>query len=158
MRNSVFYLFAAVLIFGGQFLVSQDLVTGKPPAIEQRTLQNRDALAGVAQGPALIYFWAGWCGVCRGIQTQVDKVLRDYPGLTVAERSGDAAEVARYLNERGLDWPVVNDPDGELGLRYGLRGVPALFFLNRTGQIVFTTVGYTSEWGLRARLWLAGLI
>lgn len=91
------------------------------------------------------------------MQGSVSNVLRDYPGVTIAVRSGDDGTLQNYLNDKQLNWPVVNDNSGNLGQRYGIRGVPAVFFINATGEIVFTTVGYTSEWGMRFRLWLAGL-
>lgn len=152
-----FYIFAALFIFAGQFLVNQDLVSGTPPPIVQTTLAGESAMQRLSKGPAVLYFWAEWCGICRSMQGSVSNVLRDYPGLTVAVRSGDDSALQNYLNDKQLNWPVVNDNNGSLGQRYGIKGVPAIFFINAAGDIVFTTVGYTSEWGMRFRLWLAGL-
>ncbi|OAI07872.1 protein disulfide oxidoreductase [Methylomonas methanica] len=152
-----FYIFAALFIFAGQFLVNQDLVSGTPPPIAQTTLAGESAMQRLSKGPAVLYFWAEWCGICRSMQDSVSNVLRDYPGLTVAVRSGDDSALQNYLKNKQLNWPVVNDNNGSLGQRYGIKGVPAIFFINAAGDIVFTTVGYTSEWGMRFRLWLAGL-
>ncbi|WKJ91563.1 protein disulfide oxidoreductase [Methylomonas montana] len=158
LKKLAFYIFAALFIFAGQFLVNQDLVNGTPPAIVQTTLANENAMQRISKGPAVLYFWAEWCGICRSMQGTVSEVLRDYPGVTVAVRSGDDAKLESYLRDKQLQWPVINDQDGSIGQRYGIKGVPALFFINAAGDIVFTTVGFTSEWGLRARLWLAGLV
>lgn len=158
LKKLAFYIFAALFIFAGQFLVNQDLVNGTPPAIAQTTLANENAMQRISKGPAVLYFWAEWCGICRSMQGTVSEVLRDYPGVTVAVRSGDDAKLESYLRDKQLQWPVINDQDGSIGQRYGIKGVPALFFINAAGDIVFTTVGFTSEWGLRARLWLAGLV
>ncbi len=152
-----FYIFAALFIFAGQFLVNQDLVSGSPPAIVQTTLTGENAMQRISKGPAVLYFWAEWCGICRSMQGSVSNVLQDYPGLTVAVRSGDEGTLRNYLNDKQLNWPVVNDNSGSIGQRYGIKGVPAVFFINAGGDIVFTTVGFTSEWGMRFRLWLAGL-
>jgi thiol-disulfide isomerase/thioredoxin len=114
-------------------------------------------MQSLAQGPALLYFWAEWCGVCRTMQNNVDAVLQDYPGMTVAVRSDDRQKLTNYLAKNQLNWPTINDVDGAIGQRYGIRGVPALFFINQQGSIVFTSIGYTSEWGLRIRLWLASM-
>lgn len=156
LKKSAFYLFAVLFIFGGQFLANSNLVTGPPPQIEQSTLSEQTPMPAIAKGPALIYFWAEWCGVCRTMQSNVSAVTPDYPSMTVAVRSGDRQAVSAYLKKNQLVWPTVNDADGAIGQRYGVSAVPALFFLNRQGDIVFTSVGYTSEWGLRFRLWLAG--
>jgi thioredoxin-like negative regulator of GroEL len=157
-KKSAFYLFAILFIFSGQFLLSSSLVTGHPPEIKTTTLTGHPAMQNLQQGPALIYLWAEWCGVCRTMQSNVSAVLSDYPGLTVAVRSGNQQQITTYLQQQQLNWPVVNDSDGAISQNYGSRSVPALFFLNKHGQIVFTSIGYTSEWGLRFRLWLAGLL
>lgn len=155
-KQWAFYVFAALFIFGGQFLVNRDLVSGPPPPINQVTLNGESPAQLIGKGPAVLYFWAEWCGICRSMQNSLSNVLQDYPGLTVAIRSGDNAKLQGYLRDKQLSWPVVNDDDGNLGQRYGVKAVPALFFINANGNIVFSTAGFTSEWGLRLRLWLAG--
>lgn len=158
LKKSAFYLFAALFVFGGQFLLTSGLATGQPPAITQATLSNQNPMSMIARGPALIYFWAEWCGVCRSMQGNVAEVLQEFPGVTIAVRSGDKQQLAEYLSQHKLEWPVVNDQDGGISQRYGVHAVPALFFVNGQGRIVFTSAGYTSEWGLRFRLWLTGLL
>lgn len=158
LKKSAFYIFAALFIFAGQFLVTSGLVTGTPPPLATATLSGQDPKVNLANGPALLYFWAEWCSVCRGMQSNVSAILSDTPGMTVAMRSGDGQKVIEYLHANQLEWPVVNDSDGAVGDRYGVRAVPALFFLDRHGNIAFTSAGYTSEWGLRFRLWLVGLL
>lgn len=158
LKKTAFYIFAFLFIFSGQFLLSSGLVTGQPPEIKTRTIDGNAAMQSIHQGPAFIYFWAEWCGVCRTMQSNVSAVLRDYPGLTISVRSGDQQQVSAYLHEHQLNWPVVNDNDGAISQDYGSRSVPALFFLNKQGRIMFTSIGYTSEWGLRFRLSLAGLL
>lgn len=158
LKKSIFYSVAVLVIFGGQFLVHRDLVSGKPPAIAQTTLQGNPAMSNISHGPAIIYFWGQWCGICRNIQSGIDNTLKDYPGLSVAIRSGDNQQLAEYMGSKQLNWPTVNDNDGNISRRYGVSAVPAIFILNSGGEIVFTTVGYTSEWGLRLRLWLAKFV
>lgn len=158
LKTSAFYIFSALFIFAGQFLMSSGLATGKPPHIAQVTLNGHAPMPKIQQGPALLYFWAEWCGVCRSMQDNVNAVAKDYPSITVSVRSGKSDQVSDYLVKHKLDWAVVNDENGAIGKSYGVRAVPAMFFVNRQGNILFTSVGYTSEWGLRFRLWLAGLL
>lgn len=103
-----------------------------------------------------LYFWAEWCPVCSAQQGSVDAVRSDYPVLTVAMQSGDAAAVKRYLNEQQLDWVTAIDADGGIAAQYGLRGVPALITIAPDGQIRSVAIGYTTEIGMRLRLWWAG--
>jgi thioredoxin-related protein len=53
---------------------------------------------------------------------------------------------------------VINDRYGDIAKNYGVKAVPAVFFTDASGNIVFNSSGYTSEWGLRIRLWLASLV
>lgn len=114
----------------------------------------RKTHAGQAVG---LYFWADWCPVCSAQQGSVDAVHSDYPVLTIAMQSGDAAAVKRYLNEQQLDWVTAIDADGRIAAQYGLRGVPALITIAPDGQIRSVAIGYTTEIGMRLRLWWAGL-
>ncbi len=158
LKKYGFYLLMAAAIFAGQFLRTGDLVTGKPPLIDRNTINGIPAMPYVGKGPAIIYFWAEWCGICAMMQSAVSAVSAEYPLLTVALRSGSDTAIPQYLQQKHLPWTVVNDPQGSIAGSFGVKAVPALFFINRDGNIVFTSVGYTSEWGLRLRLWLAGLI
>ena len=114
----------------------------------------RAAHPGEAVG---VYFWADWCPICTAQQGTIDGVQADYPVLTVAMQSGDAAAVAGVLVERGLDWTTAIDADGRIAQAYGLRGVPAFVIVGPAGEIRSVSLGYTTGWGLRARLWWAGL-
>ena len=82
--------------------------------------------------------------------------MKDYPVLTIAMQSGSVAEVAQVLQKRELDWPTLVDADGAITRQYGLPGVPGLVLLDTQGMIRFVEVGYTTEIGLRLRLWWAG--
>jgi len=120
-------------------------VTGEP--LELARLRGR---------PVLLHFWATWCSICRLEEESIDAIARDHAVLTVAMQSGEAETLASYLQEAGLRFPVLPDPDGRLAARYGVRTVPATFILDPEGRIRFREVGYTTGWGLRLRLWWAG--
>lgn len=144
------------LFFAVQGILNRDMASGPAPSIEGRFLEGSPAtLDGLRGRPALVYFWASWCSICRAMESKVSGLASDFPVVTLAFQSGDAAEAARYVKERGLDWRVVPDPDGVNGGRYGIRGVPAFFVLGPDGTIRSRSVGFTPEWMLRLRLWLA---
>ncbi|GAB4129967.1 MAG: protein disulfide oxidoreductase [Sideroxydans sp.] len=107
--------------------------------------------------PRLVHFWASWCGVCRAELANIAAVAREHEVVTVAMRSGSGQEVADYLRQEGVDFPVVNDADGSLAQSWGVQAVPISFILAPDGRIRFIEVGYTTTPGLRLRLWWAGL-
>ena len=98
-------------------------------------------------------FWTG--GLISNVGTWMARVAQDWPVLSVAMRSGDVADVRRAMGQRGLNWATVIDPEGDVARRYGLGAVPALVVIAPDGRISTTSVGYTTTWGMRARLWWA---
>lgn len=105
--------------------------------------------------PVLVYFWATWCPICRAEQGGMRSIAEDYPVISVAMQSGDAAEVREYLREHRLDYPAIPDPRGETASLWGVDSVPTSFIVGPDGEIRHSTVGFTTESGLRARLWAA---
>lgn len=103
-----------------------------------------------------LHFWADWCPVCRTEQHSISSLLADQPVLTIAMQSGNSAQVGTVLRERGLAWPTVVDESGEISRAWGVPAVPAFIVLDADGRVRAAEIGYTSEIGMRVRLWLAG--
>jgi thiol-disulfide isomerase/thioredoxin len=108
-----------------------------------------------ANKPVLVVFWATWCGVCKAEEHNIVAVARDWPVFSVAMQSGDAAAVAKHLQERGAPYPALIDSDGANAAVWRITGVPTHFIVDASGNVRFRVVGYATEWGLRARLWWA---
>ena len=106
----------------------------------------------------LVHFWATWCPICSAEQDSITAIAQDRPNtITVAMQSGSDAKVATHLTEQGLQFRVLNDPDGLIASAWGVHAVPASFIIGSDGQIRFVEVGYTTALGLRLRLWLADI-
>jgi thiol-disulfide isomerase/thioredoxin len=111
--------------------------------------------AAHADGAMALYFWAEWCPICRTVQGRVDAITQDWPVLTVAMQSGDAAAVREFLGAQRLAWHTVVDEHGRLAADMRIPGVPAMLIIDREGRIRFTEIGFSTETGLRLRLWWA---
>jgi peroxiredoxin len=136
--------------------LARDLAQGPAPAFETNLLDGSPvSLADYADRPMLLHFWATWCPICRLEEGEIMRLSRSHPVLTVAMQSGSPSEVEAHLTERERALDVVNDPDGTLARRYGVRAVPSTFIIDRDGQIVFRKQGYAPPLELRLRLWLA---
>jgi thiol-disulfide isomerase/thioredoxin len=108
--------------------------------------------------PVLVHFWATWCSICRTEQSAIAAIAHDNPNvITLAMQSGSNEEIARYMKEQNIDFPVVNDLHGINSIAWGVHAVPASFIIAPDGRIHFVEVGYTTGIGLRLRLWLAGI-
>lgn len=106
--------------------------------------------------PLLVYFWASWCGICRFTTPVVAEMAREGSNVIgIALRSGDNENVQRYLQVKQYQMPLVNDPEGRLSAHWQVSVTPTLVIIDK-GQVVSTTTGFTSGWGMKLRLWWAG--
>ena len=155
-------VFVVAIVLGMHWVQTRHVPDGAAPAFSAPAASGGQlSLAEWRErhpdGPVGVYFWADWCPICTAQQGTIDGVQADYPVLTVAMQSGGAAAVTSVLAERGLDWTTAIDADGRIAQAYGLRGVPAFVIVDPAGRIRSVSLGYTTGWGLRVRLWWAGL-
>lgn len=147
-----------IILSAVRFWMQRDIVSGIAPNISSITLEghkfdlNRDK-----NRPILVYFWASWCPVCKLEQSNIQNISKDYPVITIAMQSGDDAEVQKFMKQEKLSFRVINDEHGSISQKYNIKGVPVSFIVNKENQIEFVEVGYTTELGLKIRLWWAGL-
>ena len=113
--------------------------------------------ASHADKPIAIVFWAEWCPICKTEEHSINRLAHDpnTPILIIATQSGSAAQVQSVLKERQLDWRVVMDENGQLLQSFELYGVPSFVVVDNKDKIHFSQMGYTSELGMRTRIWLA---
>lgn len=137
----------------------RDMVSGQAPLLQGVTLSGQTYQLPTHPGtPVLVHFWATWCPICRTEQGAIDAIAHDHAQvITVAMQSGRPEEVKRFMHQQGLDFAVLNDPDGSLSHAWGVNAVPASFIITPDGKIRFVEVGYTTGIGIRLRLWLAGM-
>jgi peroxiredoxin len=155
LRDAAFVL---LLLVGIRTYQQRHMPRGPAPSLAGTDLAGAAvALADYRGKPFVLHFWATWCGVCKVEQHNVDAVSRDFPVLSVASRSGSAEEVAEFVREHAIAPRVIVDEEGALARLFGVHAYPATFFIDRDGDIRHVEVGYTTELGLRARMWLAGL-
>jgi thiol-disulfide isomerase/thioredoxin len=133
---------------------------GKPaPALPTAVLQPPAVtLADLRGHPTLIDFWASWCAPCRKEAPQLARLSRSLPpgsrlvGVDYTDQEGAARAFAdRY----GWSFPILVDPDGIYGARYGFSGLPTTVALDARGRIVATLRGPQSESDFRRALALA---
>ena len=105
--------------------------------------------------PTVLYVWAEWCPYCRHTSPAIERLHRSgYRVVSVAMQSGTDAQVHAYMRAHGLSFPVVNDPEGTISHALGVGVTPTIAIL-ANGRMQLATSGWTSEYGLRLRLWLA---
>jgi thiol-disulfide isomerase/thioredoxin len=135
----------------------RDLPSGVPPQVAGTALDGTTLSLETYRGkPVVLHFWATWCGVCRMEQGSIDALAQSLPVLSIASQSGAASQVAAYVKEHEVAARVLVDETNTLARSFNVRSYPTTFVLDGAGNIRFSEVGYTTELGLRARMWLAG--
>ena len=91
----------------------------------------------------LLDFWAVWCGPCLGEILRIKAVYEKYhdKGFEVIGVSfdEDAAVLREFIKEKEVPWRQILDGDGFGGTfakRYGIRGIPAPFLIDREGRVI----------------------
>ncbi len=155
MKNIKFILLLVVILSVVQKFTQRNMQVGMMPELPLYTMTGDLTAEQLLHKPSIIYFWGSWCGICAAISGTMSSIFQEYAGISVALRSGNDVTVRHYLQEKQLNWQVLNDEDGQLADAFGVTAVPAVFIIGAKGQIEAVTLGYVTELGLRVRLWWA---
>ncbi|NPA71578.1 MAG: redoxin domain-containing protein [Gammaproteobacteria bacterium] len=136
-----------------------DVVSGQAPEMKVHsiTYQDYDLQQLTAQGkPVLIHVWATWCPICDVSKGGIESIAKDYTVLNIATQSADNDQLLDFAKQNEMNPDIIiNDLDGKWLTRLGAKAVPADFIIAPNGEVAFVEVGFTTEWGLRLRLWWA---
>jgi len=154
--------FSIILILGLAWIfVSADnsgvSTAGKVPAPQQgflapdfelNTIEGETIKLSDLRGQAvLINLWATWCPPCRAEMPAIEKVYNEYRDegfivLAVNMTYQDAfSDIAPFISEYGLSFPILLDETSEVGTAYQLRSLPSSFFIDREGIIREVVIG-----------------
>jgi peroxiredoxin len=149
-------LLLVVLLLAIEAWMTREIPRDVSALLAGQTLDGQPFDVGQWRGESgIIYFWAEWCPVCKANRHVIKSIAADKQVMTIAMQSGSAAEVAAYMQKEQITFPVVVDEQGEIARRFHVTGVPVALIIDREGRIAHVTRGYTTELGLRLRLWLA---
>lgn len=101
-------------------------------------------IASLRGKPAIVDFWASWCGPCRKEAPELRRLAGELHGRArlVGVSWSDSASGARsFVRANGWHFPNLRDPDGASGDAYHIAGLPTTFVLDSRGRIVRRLVG-----------------
>ena len=93
-------------------------------------------------------FWASWCPPCLTSLPAYEQMYREIGteefeliAINVDEFTADGLE---FLERHPVSYPVLADPQGEIGIPYEIRSLPHSFLLDRQGRIVHSYRSFRS--------------
>lgn len=107
-------------------------------------------------------FWATWCESCRDEMPSMERLYREFKdkgleivAVNVKEKRQDALGFVKQLK---LSYPVLMDPEGEVGLLYGAFGLPATYLIDRKGVVLARMWGPADWYSPAARNLIKSLV
>jgi thiol-disulfide isomerase/thioredoxin len=148
---------AALAVFG---LASHPLSGRAAPALPSERLAGAPAtlaslLAGTGGRPALVVFWASWCGPCAREAPALERFSQSPAGkgrIVGVDWSDALSGAHAFVRQYRWSFPVLRDGEGTVGNAYRLTGLPTTFVVDAHGRIRAVLRGPQSERSLQTAL------
>jgi thiol-disulfide isomerase/thioredoxin len=125
----------------------------RAPALPRERLAGAPAtlaglLASARGGPALVVFWASWCGPCTHEAPAIERFSRSAAGrgrIVGVDWSDARSGALGFIRRYAWTFPNLRDGEGTVGNAYRLTGLPSTFVIDATGHIRTVLRGPQSE-------------
>ena len=158
-------LMLLTVVFGGVMIYQSRNHLSSGSSTPTFDLQVLDGAGSVASAslmgkPTVLYFWAPWCGVCEASSHNMaavnEAVSDEYNVLSVALEYRSLDAVREFAKRNDVTYPVLLG-NRSVSDQFSVSAFPTIYVLDDEGRVSSSVVGYTTEIGIRARLWWAGL-
>ena len=117
---------------------------------------NKVSLSSYKGHPVWLTFGATWCAACKAEAPDIEAAYKKFEAKGVVVLAifirEDSATVKDYGDRIGLTFPKVADPDTRIASAYRVFGIPAHFFIDRTGVLRSIKTGGQSPEQMAAAL------
>jgi thiol-disulfide isomerase/thioredoxin len=108
----------------------------------------------------VVDFWASWCAPCRlqaRILGRLHEELGDKVQFLAVNLGEDRETIERYIADEAFSYPVLMDPEEQLGFGLEIYVLPTVMVLDRDGGITYFHQGISDRPRLTAALAEAGV-
>lgn len=92
-------------------------------------------------------FWASWCPPCLLSLPAYDEMYKEIGNenfeLIAINVDEDTEDGLFFLEDFPVSYPVLADPEGDIGIPYGLRTLPVSYLIDQEGRIIETYRSYS---------------
>lgn len=103
------------------------------PSLGGDTIRLADSRGKVV----VLNFWASWCIPCTAEMPEIESFYEAHKGediTVIGINVGETAEVARaFVEKERVSFPIALDEDTDVATRYGMRGLPMTFVIDKAG-------------------------
>ncbi|MGJ1285413.1 TlpA family protein disulfide reductase [Sphingobacterium spiritivorum] len=139
----------AVPVFGQEWKVK---VGEQTPVFEWKDKKEERKDISMLKGKVvLINFFATWCPPCRQELPRVEneiwakyKSRTDFSLLVFAREEG-WDKLDPFMSKQQYTFPVFPDLKREIFSKYADTGIPRNVILNKKGEVVYQSIGYTED-------------
>ena len=123
----------------------------RAPAVAGPRLDGQGQLSLASLHGKVVYldFWASWCKPCALSLPTLDGFRKEFPSKDFAVLAvnvdHDPALAKAFLSRRPVGYPSLNDPQGELPVKFGVETMPTSFLIDRQGVIRRVHAGFRKE-------------
>jgi thiol-disulfide isomerase/thioredoxin len=122
--------------------------SGAAPALKGGTLGGGTFdLAATIGKPTVVNFFASWCGPCNEEAPQLVAFAKAHPDVQVVgvATNDKVADAQAFVSKYAITFPVVMDPNGDIGDAWGVTGIPTTFFIDKSGNVRASIVGASTQ-------------
>lgn len=113
----------------------------------------------VGEKPAVLNFWASWCGPCKSEMPDLEQIYSEYSDrvdflmINMTDGSRETMESANdFIQQSGYTFPVYYDSDMSAAAAYSVYSIPMTFIIDAEGNLNAYARGAISYEALRDAL------
>ena len=94
----------------------------------------------------VVNFWGSWCGPCLGEQPGLEALAKEFASkpvqfVGVNTRRDQKAAALAFVDQFGVTYPSVFNPDSSIAFSFRVRFMPATFVIDRQGRVAAEFIG-----------------
>ena len=90
-------------------------------------------------------FWTTWCPACLVEMPSMEKLYNKFKNkefvILAVDMQEDSETVKKFKEKFKLSFPILLDQDGIVAAYYGVKGIPATYFIDRAGYLYAVAMG-----------------